>query len=108
MIDSITQYRIVESGLSALPSLIQNLVEKAAAAQVLYFTQNGIDAVLSGQTGQGFTVGKVHIDGRNQSGQTAVQMMISPMARVYLEQTGLMERVIPCFHQSPNSFYGIL
>ena len=30
LIDSITQYRIVESGLSALPSLIQNLVEKAA------------------------------------------------------------------------------
>ena len=108
LIDSITQYRIVESGLSALPSLIQNLVEKAAAAQVLYFTQNGIDAVLSGQTGQGFTVAKVHVDGRNQSGQTAAQMMISPMARVYLEQTGLMERGIPCFHQSPSSFYGIL
>lgn len=60
MIDSITRYRIVEGGgISALPSILQTLVQKAAAAQVLYFTQIGLETVLTGQAGQSFTVGKV-------------------------------------------------
>ena len=59
MIDSITQYRIVKGGgISALPVMMQMLVKKAAAAQVLYFTQLGLETVLTGQTGQSFTVGK--------------------------------------------------
>lgn len=109
LIDSITQYRIVEGGgIAALPALVQELVQKAAAAQVLYFSQNGLEAVLAGQAGQGYTVGKVHVDGGNTGGLTAAQLMISPMARVYLEQTGLMERSVPCFGQYRPSFYGIL
>lgn len=107
LIDSITQYRIVEGGLSALPVLVQTLVQKAAAAQVLYFTQNGLEAVLSGQTGQGYTVGKVHIDGGNTGSKTAAQLMISPMTRVYLEQTGLMERRTLCLGPYPSSSFGI-
>lgn len=108
LIDSITQYRIAEGGLSALPALVQTLVQKAAAAQVLYLTQNGLETVISGQTGQGYTVGKVRVDGGNTGGLTAAQLMVSPMARVYLEQTGLMERSVPCFGQYRPSFYGIL
>ena len=62
MIDSITRYRIVEGGgISALPSILQTLVQKAAAAQVLYFTQIGLETVLTGQAGQSFTVGKRRI-----------------------------------------------
>ena len=58
MIDSITRYRIVEGGgISALPSILQTLVQKAAAAQVLYFTQIGLETVLTGKAGQSFTVG---------------------------------------------------
>lgn len=109
IIDSITEYRIGRAGgISALPALVQELVQKAAAAQVLYFAQNGLEAVLAGQTGQGYTVGKVHVDGGNTGGFTADQLMVSPMARVYLEQTGLMERRVPCFGQFRPSFYGIL
>ena len=108
IIDSVTQYRIVEDGLSALPALVQTLVQKAAAAQLLYLTQNGLEAVLSGQTGQGFTVGKVSVDGGNAGGLTAAQLMVCPMAKAYLEQTGLMERSVPCFDRFRPGFSGTL
>lgn len=108
IIDSITQHRIVEGGLSALPALVQTLVQKAAAAQLLYLTQNGLEAVISGQTGQGFTVGKVSVDGGNAGGLTAAQLMVCPMAKAYLEQTGLMERSVPCFDRFRPGFSGTL
>ena len=107
MIDMVTRYEIVQcGGISALPSLVQNLVKKAAAAQVLYFVQNGLDTVMSGQTGQGFTVGKVSIGGASSGsgGQTAAQLMISPAVGVLLEQTGLMERSVPCLDPSRNAY----
>ena len=109
IIDSVTEYRIGRAGgISALPSLMQTLVQKAVAAQVLYFVQNGMEAALSGQTGQGYTVGKVHVDGGNSGGLTAAQLTVCPMSKMYLEQTGLMERRVPCFGQFRPSFYGIL
>lgn len=109
IIDSITQYRIERAGgISALPAGLQTLVQKAAAAQVLYLTQNGLETVVSGQTGQGFTVGKVSVDGGNSGGLTAAQLTVCPMAKMYLEQTGLMERSVPCFDQFRPGFYGIL
>lgn len=111
IIDSITQYRIERAGgISALPAGLQTLVQKAAAAQVLYLTQNGLETVVSGQTGQGFTVGKVSVDGAGASagGMTAAQLTVCPMAKVYLEQTGLMERSVSCFDRFRPGFYGIL
>lgn len=99
LIDSVTQYRIVEGGgIASLPVWVQTLVQKATAAQVLYFTQNGLESTLSGQIGQGFTVGKVHVDGAaaGQGTKSAAQMMVSPMVSLYLGQTGLMERSVPC------------
>ena len=109
IIDSITEYRIGRvGGISALPALVQELVQKATAAQVLYLTQNGLETVVSGQTGQGFTVGKVSVDGGNSGGLTAAQLTVCPMAKMYLEQTGLMERSVPCFDQFRPGFYGIL
>ena len=111
LIDSITQYRIIRAGgLSTFPPLVQQLVTKATAAQVLYFIQNGrIETVLSGQTGAGYTVGKVHVDGAGASGgaQTAAQMMISPLAVTLLEQTGLMGRRIRCLDPFQPPYYGI-
>lgn len=107
MIDMVTRYQIVQcGGISALPPLVQKLVKKAAAAQVLYFVQNGLDTVMSGQTGQGFTVGKVSIGGASSGsgGQTAAQLMISPAVGVLLEQTGLMERSVPCLDPSRNAY----
>lgn len=108
-IDSITQYRIPRAGgVAVFPAWLQMLIQKATAAQVLYLTQNSLEAVTTGQTGQGYTVGKVHIDGGASGGMTAAQLTVCPTAKTLLEQTGLMERSVPCFSQFRPSFYGIL
>lgn len=110
-IDTITQFRIVKGGgISALPTAVQELVRKAAAAQVLYFTQIGLETVLTGQTGQSFTVGKVSVSGGALSNATekAGALMISPLAVALLEQTSLMERgVYVCSDRFLNPFWGI-
>ena len=110
VIDGITQYRIGRAGgISALPAWLQTAVQNATAAQVLYFAQNGMEAALSGQTGQGYTVGKVHVDGgTGASSMTAAQLMVSPAMRAMLEQTGLMERRTPCFDLFRRPYSGIL
>ena len=111
LIDSITQYRIVKGGgISALSDLMQTLVKKAAAAQVLYFTQLGLETVLTGQTGQSFTVGKVSVSGGALSNTSAKPgaLMISPFTVALLEQTYLMERgVYVCSDRYLNPFWGI-
>ena len=108
LIDTITEFRIEKAGgITVFPPLIQTLVQKATGAQVLYFVQNGLETVISGQTGQGFTVGKVHVDGGIKENLTAAQMLISPMAKAYLEQTGLMGRRTPCLDPYHSSYYGI-
>lgn len=112
LLDSITQYRIVKGGgISALPPWMQELVQKAAAAQVLYFSQIGLETVLTGQTGQSFTVGKVSVSGGGLSAaanSTPATLMISPLAVSLLEQTLLMERgVNVCSGRYLNPFWGI-
>ncbi len=109
LIDSITQYRIIQGGgLSALPACIQTLVQKAAAAQVLYFTQQGLETVLTGETGQTFTVGKVSVSGGGRSSDanaTAASRMLSPLATLLLEQTPLLERrVAVCSDRFPGLY----
>ena len=112
LIDSITRYIIPRcGGISRFPQWVQDAVRQAAGAQVLYFTQNGFETVLTGESGQGFTVGKVHVDGKSTAGgaggNTAAQSMISPLAVTLLEQTGLMGRCTPCYDPYRNSFLGI-
>lgn len=111
LIDSITRHQIGKGGgFSALAPFLQEQVRKATAAQVLYFTQYGLETVLTGQTGQAFTVGKVSVSGGSMStegGKTGA-LMISPMAVTMLEQTSLMERgVHVCSDRYLNPFFGI-
>lgn len=110
LVDNITQHRISKGGgLSALPALIQALVKKATGAQVLYFIQNGLETVLSGQAGQSFTVGKVSVSGGTSSAQAGGgALMVSPFTVSLLEQTYLMERgAHVCSDQFLNPFWGI-
>lgn len=108
LIDTITEYRIEKAGgIAVFPPLVQTMVQKATGAQVLYFVQNGLETVISGQTGQGFTVGKVHVDGGIKENLTAAQTLISPMAKAYLEQIGIMGRRTPCLDPYHSSYYGI-
>ena len=111
LIDSITRHQIGKGGgFSALAPFLQEQVRKATAAQVLYFTQYGLETVLTGQTGQGFTVGKVSVSGGSMGaeGGKPGASMISPMAVAMLEQTSLMERgVHVCSDRYLNPFFGI-
>lgn len=108
MIDTITQNRLLQGdGLASLPAFVQTRVEKAAAAQVLYFTQNGLETVLSGQTGQSFTVGKVSVSGGalTNGNAKAGSLLISPLAVALLEQTGLMYRGVDVCSDQFHRFF---
>lgn len=111
LVDVITRYKIGQGGgISALPLCIQTLIQKAAAAQVLYFAENDLYSVLTGDTGQGFTVGKVSVQApasHSGGGNAQAQAMICPMAIALLEQTGLMGREVICSGPYPDSFCGI-
>lgn len=105
VIDSVTGYKVKRAGLSSLPPLIQELVRKATAAQIMYTAQNGIETTMSGQFGQGFAVGKVRVDG-GSGNLNAKQRIVAPVVTMYLEQSGLMERSVPCLDQYRDSFLG--
>ena len=73
------------------------LYKKAVCAQVDYFAVNGLDSVAGG-TDKGFTVGKVSVNNGTSSSATKAGAMagnISPMAIMYLEQSGLLYPGVP-------------
>lgn len=73
------------------------LYKKAICAQVDYFAVNGLDSVAGGNE-RGFTVGKVSISGKSGSDMVRKGAMagnVSPMAQLYLEQSGLMHPAVP-------------
>lgn len=75
-----------------LTGQVLTLYKKAVCAQVDYFAVNGLDSVAGGSD-KGFTVGKVSVSGKAGSELTTSGRMaehISPMAVLYLEQTGLL------------------
>lgn len=68
----------------------------AICAQMEYYVANGVLSVTTGSSGEGFTVGKVTVSGsgNNSSAYSRGALMLSPAATMYLEQTGLMGRVV--------------
>ena len=95
VIGAVTHW-VDETVISRLPAHIQTLYKKAVCAQIDFLVINGTDSLNETATG-GFTVGKVTIQGRGQSGGGKMQESISPLAISYLEQTGLMNPQIPTF-----------
>lgn len=81
-----------EAKIMSLPARIQTLYKKAICSQIDFFALNGVESV--NETGSGgFTVGKVTVHGKQNSGGTSGGRMadaVSPQAVLYLEQTGLM------------------
>lgn len=78
--------------VSTLTDPILTLYKKAVCAQVDYFAVNGLDSVAGGND-RGFTVGKVSVSGKSGSdivNKGTMAEHISPMAVLYLEQTGLL------------------
>ena len=94
---AMTRWQVSEETIADLPAFVQTLVKKAICAQVDYFGVNGLDSA-AGNDGRGFTVGKVSISGKSGSEiahKGALSGNISPLALMYLEQTGLMNPAVP-------------
>lgn len=82
--------------VSTMPEWVQTLYKKAVCAQVDYFALNGLDSV-AGSFDRGWTVGKVSVSGKSGSDIVKTGAMaehVSPLAIMYLEQTGLMGRAV--------------
>lgn len=87
---------------SQLSDPIATLYKKAVCAQVDYFAVNGLDSV-SGDDGRGFTVGKVSITGKSGDvvNKGRLSSNISPLAVMYLEQTGLLNPQVSTASEPP-------
>lgn len=97
VVGAVTHWRVNETNISRLPALHQELYKKAICAQIDFFNINGLDSVNDAGNG-GYTVGKVTVHGKANTGAAgAMSTSISPMARQYLEQTGLMNPQVCTF-----------
>ena len=82
-----------------IPPFIQLYYKKAICAQIDFLSINGMDSLNETET-NGFTVGKVTVHGKSYADKAGAGKMegnISPLAVMYLEQTGLMNPQVPCF-----------
>ena len=75
---------------------LESVYKKAICAQIEYLKASGILSVTTGSSGDSYTVGKVTV---NKGGTGAYfsnrgAAILSPLAQSYLEQTGLLTRVI--------------
>lgn len=92
VIGAMTHWLVTADTIASQPPHVQTLYKKAICAQVDYFAVNGLDSVAGGSD-RGFTVGKVSVSGKSGSELTrkgAMSGNLSPMAIMYLEQSGLM------------------
>jgi len=95
LIGAMTHWQVSEETIDNFPSLIQTLYRLAVCSQIDFLAINGVESI-SGGNDTGFMVGKVQVYGRNgASAGGAMSMSISPAAKAYLEQTGLMNPQVP-------------
>lgn len=92
VICSMTRWKVNADTIASLTPLQQTLVKKAICAQVEYFALNGLESAV-GNDGRGFTVGRVSVNSNGVESMRykgAMANSISPLARMYLEQSGLL------------------
>ena len=103
VVGAMTRWQVGESNIAHYPALVQLLYRKAVCAQVDFFAVNGLDSVAGGND-RGWSVGKVSVSGRSVADTVrkgAMSDKISPMALMYLEQTGLMNPAVPVAPEMP-------
>ncbi|MBO6092527.1 MAG: hypothetical protein J6P40_02715 [Oscillospiraceae bacterium] len=90
IIGALTHWRVDENTIDNFPSLVRTLYRLAICSQIDFLAINGMDSI-SGGGDEGFTVGKVSVHDKSTSNVGgAMSAHISPAAKSYLEQTGLM------------------
>lgn len=91
-----TRNAVTAENFSSFPDFVQMAVKNAICAQMEYYGNVGLEAASIGVSGSSFTVGKVSVT-RSSEGQEkagAASMALAPAARMFLEQTGLLNRSV--------------
>lgn len=92
------------ANFAALPPFQQQAITDAICAQVEYYSLNGIDVSVSGETSAGWTVGKVRVDGGNKDKCTGAASMVCAAAIAALEQTGLLNPQVATVGMPPQAW----
>lgn len=102
IIAQITHGRATAETFDALPAFLQNAVKDAICSQIEYYALYGVDISISGKTSDGWTVGKVRVDGGGSGkAKTGAATMACPAAIAALEQTGLLNPQVPTLGEPP-------
>lgn len=102
LIAQITHGRATAATFAALPAFQQAAVTDAICAQIEYYALNGVDVSIAGETSNGWTVGKVHVNGSgNSKAATGAASMVCPSAIAALELTGLLNPQVPTLGDPP-------
>lgn len=104
VIGAMTRWQVTDSTIASFPDHVQTLVKKAICAQADYFSINGLDALVGG-SGGGFTVGRVSISGGGNTDAGRTSDCVSPLAVMYLEQTGLLAPQVRTAPDMPNGWW---
>ena len=95
LIGAVTHWKVDETTIKSLHVMVQLLYKKAICAQIDFLSINGMDSLNETETA-GWTVGKVTIHGKSSTKAGGkMTESISPLAVMYLEQTGLMNPQVP-------------
>lgn len=79
------------ANFAALPASCQEAVKNAVCAEIEYYAINGTDIAVNGDTGgNGWSVGKVHVNGTSEARKMGASTMVCAAAIAALEQTGLL------------------
>lgn len=90
IIGAMTHWQVSENNFDTFHPVIQTMYRLAICSQIDFLAINGVESI-SGSGDAGFTVGKVRVDGKSGTNAGgAMSEHISPAAKAYLEQTGLM------------------
>ena len=98
VIGVMTRWEATADTIADLPPFQRTLVKKAVCAQIDFFAVNGLDCITGNTDGPGFTVGKVSVSGKSASAvirHGGMAEYVAPMAKAYLEQSGLMNPAVP-------------
>lgn len=95
IIGAMTRWQVDENTIDRLPSMIRTMYRLAVCSQIDFLALNGVESI-SGGSDNGFTVGKVSVHAKSSAAMGgAMSANISPAAKAYLEQTGLMNPQVP-------------
>ncbi|MBR0463448.1 MAG: hypothetical protein IJJ23_03590 [Clostridia bacterium] len=102
VIGAMTRWQVTAANIGTLSEALQTLYKKAICAQVDFFAVNGTETA-TGDSGGGWTVGKVTVQGKadRASGAGLLSGAVSPLAVALLEQTGLLNPQVPTLPEMP-------